>query len=67
MSLTTPRRTTEHHRTLPYLLQPLRNLREGISANPEDLLRNAVDLGVMLGAREDDWVLLDGEDLLPTA
>ena len=38
---------------------------EDIAVDPEDLLCDAVDLGVVLGAVERRFVLLHSEDLVP--
>jgi len=64
---TSPRRTPEHHGVLGVLLKPLPQHVEHVAFDPPDLLRDAVDLGIVLRARERPGVLLDGEDLVPAA
>lgn len=67
MALTSPWWAPEDHGVLSRLLQPLWKHSEGIALNPPDLLRHTVNFGIVLGAGEDFWVFLDGEDLFPAS
>lgn len=65
--LTSPRRTAKDDSVLGYRLQSRFEHVEDISLDPDDLVCDAVDFGVMLGTHKGFGVLFDGEDLLPAA
>lgn len=65
--LTSPRRTAEDNGFLGQRFQlRLENL-ENVAFDPPDLVRDAIDLRVMFGARQRLRILFDGENLLPAS
>lgn len=63
--LTAPWRTPEDDRILGDNLEALLQHLEDVAFDPPDFLRNAVDFGVVPGARENLGVFLDCKNLVP--
>jgi hypothetical protein len=64
---TSPRRASEDDCLLQSTLQPLLKHFEYVAVNPEDLLGYTVHLGIVLSASQGFFVLLHGEDLVPSS
>lgn len=64
---TTPWRTCKDDAIRSEFLELIIENRETITLEPCDLVRYAVDLGIMFGALQDGGVLLDSVDSLPFA
>ena len=67
MRRTSPRRTAEDDSFLLRSPESLVEHFEDVAMNPEDLLCNTVHFCVVLGASQGFFVLLHGEDLVPSS
>jgi hypothetical protein len=64
---TSPRRASKDDSLFQSTLQPLLKHFEDVAVDPEDLLRYAVHLGIVLSASQGFFILLHGEDLVPSS
>jgi hypothetical protein len=64
---TSPRGTPKDDSLFQSSLQSLLKHFEDVAVNPEDLLRHTIHLGIVLSASQGFFVLLHGEDLVPSS
>jgi hypothetical protein len=64
---TSPGGTSKDDSLFQSSLQSLLEHLEDVAVNPEDLLRHTIHLGIVLSASQGFFVLLHGEDLIPSS